>query len=159
MPAERAGDAAVTPTRDLDTRSEIHDLVVDFYREIVFDPVLGPVFGEVAEVDWAEHIPRLIDYWARVLLRDPSYDGYILRPHQHVHERQSFELEWFDRWYGLFAASVDQGWRGPFAEAAKDHAARMASTLARRILDAEWTRPDPVATRPELNPRDARKVG
>ncbi len=130
-------------TRDLDTRSEIHDLVIHFYREIVFDPVLGPVFDEVAEVDWAAHIPRLIDYWARVLLRDPSYNGFILKPHQHVHDVQSFELEYFDRWYSLFTASVDQGWSGPFADAAKDHAARMAGTLARRILDAEWTAPEP----------------
>ena len=35
---------------DLDSRSQIHDLVVRFYREIVFDELLGPVFGEVAEV-------------------------------------------------------------------------------------------------------------
>mgnify|MGYP000346625624 CR=1 FL=1 len=38
---------------DLDSRSAIHDLVVRFYREVVFDDLLGPVFGEVAEVDTA----------------------------------------------------------------------------------------------------------
>ena len=144
---------------DLDSRSEIHDLVIDFYREIVFDPVLGPVFDEVAEVDWANHIPRLIDYWARVLLRDPSYDGFILRPHQHVHDLQSFELEYFDRWYALFAASVDQRWCGPFADAAKNHAARMAGTLARRILDAEWKAPDPVTPHKGAEPGGPSRVG
>ncbi|HJR26974.1 MAG TPA: group III truncated hemoglobin [Acidimicrobiales bacterium] len=123
---------------DLATRTEIHDLVIDFYREITFDPVLGPVFDEVAEVDWSQHIPRLIDYWARVLLGDPSYDGYILRPHLHVHELQSFQLEYFDRWYELFASSVDARWSGPRADAAKDHASRMAGTLARRILGVSW---------------------
>ena len=56
----------VTDLRDLDSRAAIHDLVVGFYREIVFDDLLEPVFGEVAEVDWAEHIPRLIAYWQRV---------------------------------------------------------------------------------------------
>ena len=55
-------------THDLETRADIHDLVVAFYREIVFDDLLEPVFGEVAEVDWALHIPKLIDYWCRVLL-------------------------------------------------------------------------------------------
>ncbi|MDQ2649835.1 MAG: group III truncated hemoglobin [Actinomycetota bacterium] len=139
----------MTPNRDLTSRSEIHDLVIDFYREIVFDPMLGPVFDEVAEVDWAEHIPRLIDYWARVLLRDPSYDGFILRPHQHAHGLQGFELEYFDRWYALFTTSVDRQWRGPFADAAKGHAAHMAGSLARRILGVEWTAPDPVETHPE----------
>ena len=150
---------AAEQRRDLDSRSEIHDLVIDFYREIVFDPVLGPVFEEVAEVDWAAHIPRLIDYWARVLLRDPSYDGYILKPHQHVHALQAFEPEYFDRWYALFAASVDGRWRGPFADTAKDHAARMAGTLARRILGVEWQAPDQTEPHPEAGPRDPIHVG
>ena len=145
--------------RDLDSRSEIHDLVIDFYREIVFDPVLGPVFDEVAEVDWAAHIPRLIDYWARVLLRDPSYDGFILRPHQHVHAVQSFELDYFDRWYTLFTTSVDQRWSGPFADAAKAHAARMAGTLARRILHVEWKAPDPMTPQLAAGAGDASRVG
>ncbi len=123
---------------DLDSRARIHDLVVDFYREIVFDPLLGPVFTEVAEVDWASHIPKLVDFWARVLLGEPGYDGYLLGPHEHVHQLEPFRREHFDRWYGLWATSVDRGWRGPYAEAAKAHAARVAGTLSRRILGRTW---------------------
>lgn len=123
---------------DLDTRSEIHDLVVRFYREVVFDELLGPVFGEVAEVDWSVHIPKLIDFWCRVLLNHPGYDGYVLGPHQYVHELEAFRLELFDRWYLLFVASVDEGWRGPKAQKAKDHAARIAAMLAKKLIGAEW---------------------
>ena len=36
---------------DLDRRADIHWLVVAFYREVVFDDVLGPVFEEVAETE------------------------------------------------------------------------------------------------------------
>jgi hemoglobin len=129
------------PVGDLDSRGAIHDLVIDFYREIAFDPVLDHVFEEVAEVDWAEHIPRLIDYWARVLLGDTSYDGYILRPHQHVHAREPFQLAYFDRWYALWEMCVDARWRGPQAERAKDHARRMAKVLAHRILAEDWLPP------------------
>lgn len=129
------------PTRDLDTRAEIHDLVVRFYREIAFDDLLEPIFGEVAEVDWALHIPRLIDYWSRVLLRQPGYDGYILAPHQRVDELEAFQLEHFDRWYGLWVEAVDAGWSGPIAGMAKRHAARTAKMLARRLLDLEWEAP------------------
>jgi hemoglobin len=132
----------VLPIRDLDTRAEIHDLVVTFYREIVFDDLLGPVFDEVAEVDWAAHIPKLIDYWCRVLLGQPGYDGYILGAHHDVHERQAFAGELFDRWYTLFVLAVDGGWQGPVAEKAKAHAARMASVLAHRLVGLEWKRPE-----------------
>ncbi|MEP6622856.1 MAG: group III truncated hemoglobin [Acidimicrobiia bacterium] len=112
--------------------------MIRFYREIVFDDLLGPVFDEVAEVDWTTHIPKLIDYWCRVLLGEPGYDGYILHAHDEVHAIESFRPELFDRWVGLFVESVDAGWRGPVAERAKSHAARMAGVLARRLLDTDW---------------------
>jgi hemoglobin len=118
---------------DLDSRAQIHDLVVRFYREVVFDDLLGPVFDEVAEVDWAVHIPKLIDYWCRVLLGHPGYDGFMLGAHQRVHEKEPLRDVLFDRWLRLFEESVDQGWRGLIADQAKAHAVRMAAVLARRL--------------------------
>lgn len=122
----------------------MHEVVVDFYREIAFDDLLGPVFGEVAEVDWALHIPKLIDYWCRVLLDEPGYDGFMLGPHDRVHALEAFTPEMFERWYALWVASIDRGWRGPYAERAKAHAARMAGTLSRRLLHETWTPPRPL---------------
>lgn len=133
---------------DLDHRGAIHDLVVHFYREIVFDDVLAPVFDEVAEVDWTVHIPRLIDYWCRVLLGERGYDGAVIAAHRHVHDLQAFRLEHFDRWYELWVGSIDARWAGPVAEQAKRHAARIAGTLARRLLDTTWPRPAAAAGRP-----------
>ena len=123
---------------DLDRRSAIHDVVVAFYREVVFDELLEPVFGEVAEVDWATHIPLLIDYWCRVLLGHAGYDGAILAAHRHVHDLEPLRPEHFDRWYRLWMQSVDAGWAGPKAEQAKAHAARIAGSLARRLLGVAW---------------------
>lgn len=123
---------------DLDRRSRIHDLVVDFYRVVAMDDVLGPVFNEVAEVDWAEHIPKLIDYWCRVLLREPGYDGYILRAHQRVAADEPFRAEMFDRWFQLFVEAVDREWRGPVADRAKEHAAQIAGMLSRRVAGEDW---------------------
>jgi hemoglobin len=131
-----------TTKPDLDTRGAIHDVVVQFYREIVFDDLLDPVFGEVAEVDWAEHIPKLIDYWSRVLLGDRGYVGRIVASHRHVHGLEPLRLEHFDRWFTLWVTSIDAGWAGPVAERAKRHAARVATSLARQLLDVPWQPPD-----------------
>ena len=107
---------------DISSRTDVHDLVVGFYREVAFDELLEPVFGEVAEVDWAHHIPKLIDYWCRVLLRQPGYEGFILEAHQHVHDAAPMRLDHFDRWYTLWVESIEARWRGPTAELAKRHA-------------------------------------
>jgi hemoglobin len=112
-------------------------MVVRFYREIVFDDVLGPVFEEVAEVDWSLHIPKLIDFWCRVLLGEPGYDGYLLHAHASVDEIETFQPEFFDRWLRLFVDTVDDGWEGPYAEKAKAHAVHVAGVLARR-LGVDW---------------------
>lgn len=126
---------------DLDRRSRVHDAVVDFYREVVFDDLLGPVFEDVAEVDWSAHIPRLISYWCQVLLGEPGYAGFVLEPHRRVHDLSAFSPELFDRWTVLWRRCVDAGWSGPMAERAKEHADRIARVLARRLLDDEWVSP------------------
>ena len=126
---------------DLDTRTHVHDLVVAFYREIVFDDVLAPMFEEVAEVDWSVHIPRLIDYWCRILLDEPVYNGSLLVTHQDVHRREAFRTEHFDRWYRLWVDTIDTRWRGPIAERAKVHAAATARLLSRRLRDQHWSEP------------------
>lgn len=116
-------------------------MVVGFYREVVLDDLLAPVFGEVAEVDWAAHIPKLIDYWCQVLLGQPGYDGHILGPHRAVHDRSPFDVALFDRWYLLWVDSIDARWAGPYAERAKSHAARIADVLSRKLTDHAWPVP------------------
>lgn len=134
-------DVATAARRDLIGRSDVHDLVVGFYREVVFDELLAPVFGEVAEVDWSVHIPKLIDYWCRVLFGEPSYVGSILGPHRDVHVMQAFEPAIFDRWYSLWVAAIDLGWAGPTAARAKEHVARTSAMLSRQLLGLTWTPP------------------
>lgn len=141
------GPRVVDDRPDLTTRSQIHDLVVVFYRELIMDEVLDQVFEEVAEVNWGTHIPLLIDYWCRVLLGHQTYQGALLVAHRHVHEQQAFEADHFDRWYGLWAMTIDQGWAGPLAEKAKSHAARIAGSLARQLPGITWE-PAPPATCP-----------
>ena len=135
--AHSAGHLSI-PTADLDNRAAIHDVVVAFYREVVFDELLAPVFSEVAEVDWTVHIPKLIDYWCRVLLGQSGYSGALLAAHRDIHDIEPFRREHFDRWYELWVASIDSHWRGPVADKAKSHAAQIAAVLAHRILDIDW---------------------
>lgn len=122
---------------DLDTRAAVHDAVVGFYREVVFDDVLAPVFDEVAQVDWAAHIPKLIDYWCRVLLGQPGYQGAILHAHEHVHDLGPMRTEHFERWLQLWSTTIDARWSGPKADTAKRHAERIGAMLHRRLLGAD----------------------
>ncbi len=138
-----APSEAVRP--DVATPTDVHDLVITFYREIGFDELLEPIFGEVAEVDWAEHIPRLIDYWCWILFGQAGYGGAVTKVHRHLHALRPIEAAHSDRWYALWAASVDARWAGPHADHAKRHAATLMSGLAKHVFGFTWTAPaDPI---------------
>jgi hemoglobin len=129
----------VPAQRDLTTPSAIHDLVTAFYREIVFDELLEPIFGEAAETDWAEHIPRLIDYWCRILLGTAGFSGAVARTHRQLHEIVAIEPAHCDRWFGLWVQCIDERWAGPVAEQAKTHAGALMTGMATHIFGFAWT--------------------
>ena len=131
-------DQPPAPPLDLSTPAQVHDLVTIFYREVVFDELLEPVFGEVAEVDWAEHIPRLIDYWCWILFGAPRYPGAVTRTHRHLHGLQAIEPAHCDRWFSLWTTCVNERWSGPYAEHAKRHAQTLMAGMAKRIFGFTW---------------------
>lgn len=130
--------AAATDRGDLSTRTDIHDLVVEFYREVVFDEVLEPIFGEAAEVDWVQHIPKLIDYWCRILLGEGSSARSVAAVHRHLHQIEPIRAEHCDRWYLLWARCVDARSAGPTAEHAKAHAAALMAGMSKHIFGFAW---------------------
>ena len=139
---EAFGATAASP-QDLVTRAAVHDLVVGFYREIVHDDLLGPVFDEVAEVDWAEHIPVLIDYWSRILVDEDGPSHPIVAAHRHLHAKEPLRAAHCDRWWHLWCESLDSGWVGPGAERAKDHAASLMRGMAKHVFGFDWSPSEP----------------
>ncbi len=132
----------MTGTGDLATPADVHDLVTRFYREIVFDELLEPVFGKVAEVDWAQHIPKLIDYWCWILFGTGGNPASVTQVHRHLHGLTPIGPDHCDRWFSLWAATIDEGWTGPFADRAKSHAAALMAGMAKHLFGFSWTAPD-----------------
>ena len=60
------------PTSDLDSPEEIAEMVRRFYADVAMDDLLGPMFNDVARVDWSEHLPKLTAFWCRALLGLPG---------------------------------------------------------------------------------------
>ena len=125
------------PIRDLDDPGEVAEMVRRFYSDVAQDDLLGPIFNTVARVDWSEHLPKLTDYWCRLLFGLPGYTGNPLRAHQLVHEKRAFTDQHFDRWLDLFCETVDLGWTGPNAEKAKAFAVRVARAHGRQLSMAQ----------------------
>jgi hemoglobin len=123
-----------TPGRDLDTPDEIEEMVRRFYADVAQDDLLGPMFNDIARVDWAEHLPKLTAFWCRALLDQPGYTGNPFRAHALVHGRRSFTAAHFERWLELFHETIELGWTGPRAERAGELADNVARVHSHQLV-------------------------
>jgi hemoglobin len=123
-----------TPVRDLDGPVAVSEMVLRFYRLVAMDDLLGPMFNDVAKVDWGEHLQKLTAFWCRALFSMPGYEGNPYRAHQLVHAQRSFTSAHFERWLDIFNETIDEGWAGPKAEQAKALAARVAHVHGQQLV-------------------------
>ncbi len=124
-------------TGDLDDREQIAEMVRRFYADVAQDSLLGPMFNDVARVDWSAHLPKLTAFWCRALLSMPGYEGNPYRSHQLINEQSPFTVAHFERWLELFTETVDLGWVGPKAEQAKALGRRVAEVHCHQIVGEE----------------------
>ena len=125
---------------DLTDRADLEALLGRFYGRVLVDDVLAEPFREVREVTGIDaHIPRMADFWETVLFRAGRYRRNALHAHQHVQQRVPLSARHFQRWLTLWNATVDQMYRGPVAEHAKIQAARIATSLHRRLTGTHAT--------------------
>lgn len=128
-----------TPARDLDTAEEIEEMVRRFYADVAMDDLLGPMFNDVAQVDWSDHLPKLTTFWCRALLGQPGYQGNPFRAHAEVHAKRPFAAAHFERWLALFTETLELGWVGPNAERAAELAKNVARVHGDQLLGRNLT--------------------
>lgn len=117
------------PLPDLETEADIVRLVDAFYARVDADDLLRPVFNDVAQVDWAHHLPTLYDFWSSVLLGTSRYKGRPFAKHFPLPLTPAH----FRQWLALFHASVDELFAGPKAADAKARAASIGAMFEHRM--------------------------
>lgn len=118
---------------DLDTVDQITEMVRRFYEQVDIDQLLGPIFNDVAQVDWETHLPKLAAFWARALLDIDGYQGNPFARHAAIHAATPLTLAHFQRWLALFEGTLDSGWTGPNAERARTLAHNVARVHASQL--------------------------
>jgi hemoglobin len=118
---------------DLADRDDLVELLTAFYGRAFADPLLGPVFVDIAQMDLAEHLPFICDFWETVVFKAGKYRRNAFTPHQQLHLRAGLTGAHFAQWLRLWCQTVDERYAGPHAEMAKLQAFRMATSMNRRI--------------------------
>ncbi|MBA6153199.1 group III truncated hemoglobin [Gelidibacter maritimus] len=108
---------------------DIKLLVNAFYDKVRSDHLLAPIFNEVIEDRWPEHLVKMYTFWQTVLLGERTYTGSPFPPHA----RLPVMKEHFDRWLELFYSTLDENFEGEKVAEAKWRASRIAEVFQMRI--------------------------
>lgn len=114
---------------DLDCRENIDAMVHGFYQRLLKDPVMAPVFLEVAGIDLQQHLPTICQYWYKMLLGEQDYQRHMMAKHRALDDREPLTGEHHERWLGHFMANLEGRFAGPMTDRARLIAQRVMHNL------------------------------
>lgn len=127
--------------KDIQTRDDLFLLVSSFYKKVRQDTVLGPFFNNVI-TNWEAHLQHLTTFWESSLFMtrklEKKYYGNPLEAHVKVdtkNDNNITELH-FGLWLNLWFQTIDELFKGEYAEKAKRRARKMGSFLYLKIFEA-----------------------
>ena len=142
MNVEQEVSSEQTMTGDIETCTDIDQLVAAFYARVLPDPIIGFFFTDVARIDLPTHLPKISAFWQQQLLGKPTYRGQLFAAHQHIQQHAALSTDHFHRWLTLFTQSIDELFSGPRADAAKHRAARIAESMQAALANRHPYQPE-----------------
>ena len=99
--------------------------------------------GAVGDLATPTDVHDLVTRFYREIVFDAGgYPRSVTKVHRHLHGQRPIEPDHCDRWFSLWALTIDTGWTGPYADRAKDHAATLMAGMAKHVFGFTWTAPD-----------------
>ena len=116
--------------KDIESRDDVIVFVDRFYEKVGQDDLLAPIFNsKIAADEWQHHLNRMYDFWYAMIFYSDRYEGNPLAKHVSL----PIEQEHFDRWLGLFHATIDENFSGSVAAGVKDRSDRIAAVFINKI--------------------------
>ena len=115
--------------KDIQDLDDVKILVNTFYGKVQQDELIGPIFNELIQNRWPEHLEKMYRFWETVLLDTHSYYGSPFAPHA----KMPLEKHHFERWLQLFNETLRENFSGETADEALWRAEKMAQMFQYKI--------------------------
>lgn len=115
--------------KDIQDLDDVKILVNTFYGKVKQDELIGPIFNEIIQNRWPEHLEKMYRFWETVLLDNHSYYGSPFAPHA----KMPLEKHHFERWLQLFNETLRENFSGETADEALWRAEKMAQMFQYKI--------------------------
>lgn len=112
--------------QDIKTEKDIENWQNAFYSKLLADPITAPKFDHL---DLPKHLPRIVEFWAFVLLEKEGYKTNVFEKHMFL----GLEKIHFDAWLKYFFETTNELFEGPNAETAKNRVKLLATTFMHKL--------------------------
>lgn len=119
--------------KDILDRNDVELLVNSFYDKVKENKVIGPIFNDVAKINWDEHLPKMYSFWASILLGEHSFNGNPMKVHINLGRITTMSEIEFNEWLILFNETLNEHFEGENANEAKIRAANIARLMLHKI--------------------------
>lgn len=123
--------------KDIETRADIEKLIIDFYEKVKLDTTIGFIFTGVVPINWAHHIPLIVDFWESILMDNPLYKKNAMEVHYDLNKKVTLQKKHFNSWLNLFTSTVDELFEGKIATVAKTRAKSIADVMLFKMSNAK----------------------
>ena len=120
--------------KDITNRKDIERLVNEFYERVKLDQTIGPIFSDVAHVNWDKHLPVMYDFWENIIFQTGNYTGNPMSAHFKIHEKHPFTKAHFTRWLAIFQETLNDCFQGPNTELARQRALSIATVIEIKLI-------------------------
>lgn len=114
---------------DIHNREDIVLLVDTFYTKVQGNTKIGPIFTDIARVDWSHHLPKMYDFWESILFGKAIYKGNPMLTHFDLNKKTSLKQDEFNTWKTIFFETVDELFEGEYAGMIKQKAQSIADLM------------------------------
>ena len=118
---------------DIENRTDIILLVDRFYNHVQENQEIGPIFTEIAQVNWVHHLPKMYDFWESILFGKAIYKGNPMLTHFSLNQKKPLQEAEFSIWKAIFIQTVDELFAGENAEIIKQKAQSIADLMHFKI--------------------------
>lgn len=116
-------------SKEINTLSDVKELVDKFYDKVREDALLAPIFNEVIQDNWPKHLEKMYSFWQTILLKEHTYYGAPFLPHANLPVQKAH----FERWLHLFGETLAENFKGEAASEALWRANKMAEMFQLKI--------------------------
>ncbi|MFT4903352.1 MAG: hemoglobin [Thalassomonas sp.] len=116
--------------QDITQRKDLELLVAEFYKKVLADDEIAPVFTGKIKIDWESHLPIICDFWENLLWGGDKYQANLMQKHLDLNKHIPFTHLHLERWLLHWNATLTENFEGINAKQVSER----ASIIGRLIL-------------------------